>query len=450
METVEAQRREPRYSYTGLVDVFEVGQTHGRRMPGMLKDVSESGACVRLDEPIPVGSELLLKAREFEVRAIVRNVSPDAMLFAIGLEFLEGLKWRPQIPALLPKAILHQVAPAAVAAAPRAATSSGKPPGSPDRVAVRKLLHLIASAHRTIKWTSLFGGERTEGGAGNSPEAGPDLSREYLDACEDCAVPMVVMDVTGKIEYGNEAFRARFVEGEHIATDLTPYIASEDLPSVAKSMVAATSNPAETVRLQLRARTPDGSPQYLDAYWKCSAATNRLILVLADTTELCAKVQASEVREAAIRTTYGAAGIATWKWDIARAEVEYSAEFRTMFGLPDEIRGESLDQWFNLIHCEDRQAMKDAAAQVLVEPYRLETCVRALRRDGSVAVIVCRGHAERDVNGKPIVVKGVHIDVTAHIAHPSASGRPAALSLPKDCVSAEELPSFKEVPACKG
>ena len=64
-----------------------------RRFHGNLEDISPSGACVEVDEPISVGVSIRLVCRGFRVTGTVRHCTFQKTGHLIGLEFQEGQKW---------------------------------------------------------------------------------------------------------------------------------------------------------------------------------------------------------------------------------------------------------------------------------------------------------------------------------------------------------------------
>ncbi len=58
-----------------------------------LEDISSSGACLKVDEPIPVGSILSLQFSTSRCRASVKYCSAEPMGHLLGVEFEDGYRW---------------------------------------------------------------------------------------------------------------------------------------------------------------------------------------------------------------------------------------------------------------------------------------------------------------------------------------------------------------------
>jgi hypothetical protein len=60
-----------------------------------LEDISSSGACVALEEPIPAGSIISLIHPKGEYKAEVRYCVFKNALYFVGVEFSNGQEWSP-------------------------------------------------------------------------------------------------------------------------------------------------------------------------------------------------------------------------------------------------------------------------------------------------------------------------------------------------------------------
>lgn len=60
-----------------------------------LEDISASGACIALEEPIPVGTVVRLEHPHAEYRGEVRYCVLRHELYFVGMQFSEGSRWSP-------------------------------------------------------------------------------------------------------------------------------------------------------------------------------------------------------------------------------------------------------------------------------------------------------------------------------------------------------------------
>ncbi len=106
-----------------------------------------------------------------------------------------------------------------------------------------------------------------------------------------------------------------------------------------------------------------------------------------------------------------AAAIVSYDVDLAKSEVCWTGDVRTLFDLPEQIIG--VDRWMALVHPEDRHAFAEAYLRS-IDPtgageMRAES--RIVRRDGSERWFAWMGRTER-VDGVAVRQIGAAFDVT--------------------------------------
>jgi hypothetical protein len=77
-------------------DVIEVCWKEGlQRMQvvALLEDISPGGACLQMESPIPIGSEIIWNSPEQRFTGIVRYCAYREIGYFIGVEFAEGVRW---------------------------------------------------------------------------------------------------------------------------------------------------------------------------------------------------------------------------------------------------------------------------------------------------------------------------------------------------------------------
>jgi two-component system, cell cycle sensor histidine kinase and response regulator CckA len=108
-----------------------------------------------------------------------------------------------------------------------------------------------------------------------------------------------------------------------------------------------------------------------------------------------------------------AAGVGTWRWEIADDEVTWSAE---TYGLLGVDPGEHLDfgRYLSLVHPEDRAAFQEKIGSVVEAGTTDALWVehRVIRPDGVTRWLECRGRVHRDGTGRPLRLLGTAQDVT--------------------------------------
>lgn len=107
-----------------------------------------------------------------------------------------------------------------------------------------------------------------------------------------------------------------------------------------------------------------------------------------------------------------AANLGIWIRDLEHNEMWASDEWRMMFGFT-KSEPLNLDRYLQRIHPEDREAVLRVRAEAIAGGGSYDTEYRIVLPDGRVRWIASRGRVEFAAAGKPVLVRGVSIDVTA-------------------------------------
>lgn len=120
-----------------------------------------------------------------------------------------------------------------------------------------------------------------------------------------------------------------------------------------------------------------------------------------------------DLRESEQRMTLAAeaANLGIWIRDLVRNEIWASSKWRALFGYG---RGEKLDleDILQRLHPEDRETVRQVLEKAMAGSGSYETEYRIILPNEKVRWIASRGRVEFDEVGKPILVRGVSIDIT--------------------------------------
>ncbi len=102
-----------------------------------------------------------------------------------------------------------------------------------------------------------------------------------------------------------------------------------------------------------------------------------------------------------------------WGWNLQTGELLLSSRWRQMLGYPALEHRTDLEHWLDLVHPDDRAALR-AELQLHVDRQsaHVECDYRIRHRDGSWRWMMCRGLAEVDGLGRPLLVAGSQSDIT--------------------------------------
>jgi PAS domain S-box-containing protein len=120
------------------------------------------------------------------------------------------------------------------------------------------------------------------------------------------------------------------------------------------------------------------------------------------------------LRESKERLQLAAAsgGVGLWEWDVPSGGLDWNAQLKAIFGLPEEAEGLTLERFVASIHDEDRERVRQAFMQALETRAEFDCEYRIVRPDGSTRWIVARGRGQYDAAGQPQRMVGTAIDVT--------------------------------------
>ncbi|MBO0359593.1 PAS domain S-box protein [Hymenobacter sp. BT186] len=107
-------------------------------------------------------------------------------------------------------------------------------------------------------------------------------------------------------------------------------------------------------------------------------------------------------------------GDGAWEFNYQTGDDYFSSAYRAMLGYPDEDFPTGFQAWHNHVHPDDQAASLEAADAYLrgdVPIYSVER--RLLCRNGEYKWVLTRGLiTKRDAEGKPLIMTGVHTDIS--------------------------------------
>jgi PAS domain S-box-containing protein len=104
--------------------------------------------------------------------------------------------------------------------------------------------------------------------------------------------------------------------------------------------------------------------------------------------------------------------MATFEWDIVKNVRTWSDGVHSLLGTKPETFTGSAEEFFQIIHPEDRSTVQAALARAVETTGLYETEYRAVWPDDSIHHIAARGTVHRDSAGRPVSMTGVCWDIT--------------------------------------
>jgi PAS domain S-box-containing protein len=101
-------------------------------------------------------------------------------------------------------------------------------------------------------------------------------------------------------------------------------------------------------------------------------------------------------------------------WDIEKGTVFYSERWRKMMGISSDMQFDSIEQWFDRVHPEDVDGLRQNIYGHLTDPVAIvEHEYRVLFSDGSYRWMLCHAKASFDTDGKAVRMASSQSDISA-------------------------------------
>ncbi len=131
-----------------------------------------------------------------------------------------------------------------------------------------------------------------------------------------------------------------------------------------------------------------------------------------DSTERKKMQEALRQSEERLRIALHAARMGTWHWDLRTDGDTLDENLRQLFGLRPEEAPEKIEDFYSILHPEDRSRVKAAFERTRQEGVHLDTEFRVVRPDGIERWFIDQGEVVRDEQGQPAYMAGACVDIT--------------------------------------
>ena len=154
---------------------------------------------------------------------------------------------------------------------------------------------------------------------------------------------------------------------------------------------------------------------YSERWYPLFTTEGRIYAVYCSVTDITAQKRAEEellVSRERLELAQSAAGVATYDWHLRENVGHGSRAFNPLYGLPPGDVGPTIEEWFQLIHPEDRERVLAEREQTRQGGDPCDSEFRVVWPDGTVHWLLAKGKLLRDSEGKPIRMVGVNMDIT--------------------------------------
>jgi len=121
---------------------------------------------------------------------------------------------------------------------------------------------------------------------------------------------------------------------------------------------------------------------------------------------------ALEDSEHRLRLALEASHMGTWDYDVASNHMEWSTEMASVFGVAQDRLGGTLTEGIAHLHPDDRSAAERAVREGLEHGSEFQIEARVVGDSGEVRWMLAKGRVYRDIQGRPIQMTGIAMDVS--------------------------------------
>jgi PAS domain S-box-containing protein len=189
----------------------------------------------------------------------------------------------------------------------------------------------------------------------------------------------------------------------------------DDLPRCLELTARLAANETTSYQLQKRFVRPDGSVVWaritVSGVRRADGSMNFFIGAAEDISEQVAAEHALRTAEERARTALDASKIGIFRFDVRRNALDWSDGLERVFGGDSNI---TLEQFFDVMHPDDRPQMMAAYTKSVIEGVDLEEEFRVFWPDGSMHWLHDRGRMVLGSDRKPQHIVGAITDITNH------------------------------------
>lgn len=118
-------------------------------------------------------------------------------------------------------------------------------------------------------------------------------------------------------------------------------------------------------------------------------------------------------KEQLLQMVQESGGIGIFEWNLDTQETRFNGAYFKMYGLPSDHPPLSFGQWLELVHPDDRTRVQRETEQAIAALREFSYEYRVIWPDRSLHWILARGAAAGTLEGMPVRVAGVNLDITA-------------------------------------
>jgi len=167
---------------------------------------------------------------------------------------------------------------------------------------------------------------------------------------------------------------------------------------------------------ELLRQKKDGVPIYLNASSASMHSDDGKVIgllgIFEDITERKKAEEALRTREKQLAESQRIAHIGSWEHNLKTGQVFWSDELFRLLGLDPKTDPGDFKMFFDMLHPEDREALKRAIDETVKTGKHFSIDYRLNRRDGNTPILHAQAELLPDASGDPVVLSGTAQDIT--------------------------------------
>jgi PAS domain S-box-containing protein len=245
-----------------------------------------------------------------------------------------------------------------------------------------------------------------------------DRSALLQQIMDTASVTICLLDKTGRITHANRRMAEMFGRTleELLGSEYAELVHLSERETAQKNMLALLANKIPSVDLERLYCRKDGAP-----FWGHLACRrfhdvhgNELGLI-GVITDISVLKQAEEVlreNQARLDLALQSAHMGVWHWEIKENRRYFDGRTCQLQGIDSAMFTGTADEFFRVVHPEDREKIKAALARTIEQGTLYESTYRVVWPEGNVRYVAARGKLIRDDKGQPERINGILWDVT--------------------------------------